>query len=221
MPVAFELPRFYPILDTRLLAEFSCPALRAAEGLIDGGARVLQFRHKEPWTQAEFDTAKKLAKLCHDVGVLFVINDRADFAKLLGAALHVGQDDLQPVAARRVVGDEVMGFSTHNHTQLARGNEEPVEYLSLGPIFDTASKDNPDPVVGLNGLRNLRGLTAKPLVAIGGITQLNARDVLEAGANSLAIISGLFGQRPAHRSGMRKSAQNWIMLLAQARAAVQ
>jgi thiamine-phosphate pyrophosphorylase len=221
MPVAFELPRFYPILDTRLLAGFSCPALSAAEGLIEGGARILQFRHKDAWTQNEFDTAKKLTKLCQEAGVLFVINDRADFARMLGAALHVGQDDLQPVAARRVISDEVMGFSTHNHAQLARGNEEPVEYLSLGPIFATTSKERPDPVVGINGLRNLRALTAKPLVAIGGITQLNARDVLEAGANSLAIISDLFATKRSDRTAMRKSAQEWITLLAQARAAVQ
>lgn len=221
MPVAFELPRFYPILDSKLLAQFSCPAVTAAEGLVEGGARILQFRHKEAWTQTEFDISRKLAKLCHDAGVLFVINDRADFARMVGAALHVGQDDLQPVAARRVVGDEVMGFSTHNYSQLARGNEEPVEYLSLGPILATTSKHNPDPVVGIEGLRKLREVTAKPLVAIGGITQLNARDVLEAGANSLAIISGLFGAGRIDRTAMRKSAQNWITLLAQARAAVQ
>ncbi|MBV8898011.1 MAG: thiamine phosphate synthase [Acidobacteriaceae bacterium] len=221
MPVAFELPRFYPILDSKLLAQVSCPALAAAEGLIDGGARILQFRHKEDWTLSEFDTARKMAKLCHESGVLFVINDRADFATMLGAALHVGQDDLQPVAARRVIGDEVMGFSTHNHAQLSRGNEEPVEYLSLGPIFATTSKDNPDPVVGVETLRKLRELTAKPLVAIGGITQLNGRDVLEAGANSLAIVSGLFNAERVDRTAIRKSAQNWIALLAQARAAVQ
>jgi thiamine-phosphate pyrophosphorylase len=219
MPVAFELPRFYPILDTKLLANFSCSALRAAEGLIDGGVRILQFRHKDAWTQNEFDAAKKMAKLCQEAGVLFVINDRADFARMLGAALHGGLDDLQPGAARRVISDEVMGFSTHNRAQLARGNEEPVEYLSLGPIFATTSKDRPDPVVGIDGLRNSRALTAKPLVAIGGITQLNACDLLAAGADSLAVVSGLFGTGRVDRSAMRKSAQNWISLLAQTRAA--
>jgi thiamine-phosphate pyrophosphorylase len=220
MPVAFALPRFYPILDTALLAQWSCPALKAAEGLIEGGARILQFRHKGDWTQSEFDTAKEMVRLCQEVGVLFVINDRADFAKLLGAALHIGQDDLPPLAARTVIGDEVMGFSTHNRFQLTCGNAEAVEYLSLGPIFETTSKLHPDPVVGIEALRKLRPLTAKPLVAIGGITHLNACEALEAGADSVALISGLFND-DASRSGMRRSAQNWISLLAQARAAVQ
>ncbi|HZS57236.1 MAG TPA: thiamine phosphate synthase [Bryobacteraceae bacterium] len=220
MPVAFTLPRFYPILDTTLLAQWSCPALKAAEGLIEGGARILQFRHKDDWTQGDFDTAKEMARLCQEVGVLFVINDRADFAKLLGAALHIGQDDLPPLAARRVISDEVIGFSTHNRFQLTCGNAEAVEYLSLGPIFETTSKRNPDPAVGIDSLRKLRPLTTKPLVAIGGITQLNACEVLEAGADSVAVISGLFAD-DASRGGMRKSAQSWIGLLAQARLAVQ
>lgn len=221
MPLAFALPRFYPILDTRFLAERSCSVVAAAEGLIEGGARILQFRHKADWTQTEFDVAKQIARLCGEAGVLFVINDRADFARLLGAALHVGQDDLPPVAARRVVGDEVMGFSTHNRIQLERGNGEPIEYLSLGPIFATGSKDHPDPVLGTKGLQALRALTAKPLVAIGGITELNACEALEAGANSVAVISGLSGIDSAHRAGMRRSAQHWIGLLTQARTAVQ
>lgn len=221
MPVAFELPRFYPILDTRLLAQWSCAPVAAAEGIIEAGARILQFRHKEMWTEAEFAAAKQIANLCQQAGVLFVVNDRADFAKLLGAALHVGQDDLSPVAARRVIGDEVMGFSTHNRPQLVRGNEEPVEYLSLGPIFETTSKERPDPVVGVAGLKKLRSLTAKPLVAVGGITQLNACDVLEAGANSVAVISGLLSGESVNRSGIRRSAQNWITLLVQARPVVQ
>ena len=213
MPVAFELPRFYPILDTRVLAECSCDAVKCAQGLIDGGSRILQFRHKAEWTQEDFDTAKRIASVCEEAGVLFVLNDRADFAKMLGAALHVGQDDLSPFAVRRVIGDEVVGFSTHNRQQLLRANDEPAEYLSLGPIFETASKDNPDPVVGIEGLRKLRPLTRRPLVAIGGITQMNACEVLEAGANSVATISALF-VNGADRAWMRRTAQNWIGLLA-------
>lgn len=221
MSVAFELPRFYPILDTKLLSDWSCPPIKAAKGLIDGGARILQFRHKGTWSEQHFDTAKQIGKLCEETGVLFVINDRADFAKLLRAALHVGQDDLPPVAARRVIGDEVMGFSTHNQFQLVRANEEPVEYLSLGPIFETTSKDHPDPAVGVQALQKLRPLTAKPLVAIGGITQLNACEVLEAGANSVAVISGLSDAYSTDRGALRRTAQNWISLLAQARMAIQ
>lgn len=215
MPIAFELPRFYPILDTAVLANWSCDPVDAAEGLIEGGARILQFRHKGEWTQRRFDTAKRIAGLCERAGVLFVLNDRADFASMVGAALHLGQDDLSPTAARRVIGDEVIGFSTHNRPQLVRATDEPAEYLSIGPIFETHSKEAPDPVVGLAGLRTLRPLTRKPVVAIGGITHLNAREVLEAGADSVAILSGLIDTYSADRGSLKRAAQNWIALLAQ------
>ncbi len=217
MPVAFAVPRFYPILDALLLARRSCDAVKCTEGLIEGGARILQYRHKSNWSQEHFDTAAKIAKLCHEAGVLFVINDRADFAKMLGAALHIGQDDLSPFAARRVISDEVLGFSTHNRAQLIRGDDEQTEYLSLGPIFATSTKERPDPIVGVEGFRTLRPLTRKPLVAIGGITQLNACEVLEAGANSVAVISALIEVNSADRAWMRRAAQNWIKLLAQTR----
>jgi thiamine-phosphate pyrophosphorylase len=221
MPVAFELPRLYPILDTRMLEEREIKPLAAAECLIEAGACIMQYRHKSDWTQAHFDAARQIAQICQQAGVLFVLNDRADFAKLMGAALHLGQDDLPPVAARRVVSDEVIGFSTHNRAQLLRAEEEPVEYLSIGPMFSTTSKDRPDPVVGVASLGKLRLLTNKPLVAIGGITELNACDVIEAGANSVAVISGLFDSDGRARGGLRKCAQNWIQLLRQARRAVQ
>src|ERR1700761_4008314 len=191
MSIAFKLPRFYPILDTAALRLRRCPPILAAENMLAAGVRILQFRHKDDWTQSEFDTARQIAGLCHEAGVLFVLNDRADFARLFGAALHVGQEDLPPVAARRVISDEVTGFSTHNRLQLTRADAEPVEYLSLGPIFATNSKSRPDPVAGLDGLRELRGLTKKPLVAVGGITMLNAAEALAAGADSVAVISAL------------------------------
>jgi thiamine-phosphate pyrophosphorylase len=208
-PIPFQVPRFYPILDTAALGKHHCEAADAARALIDAGVRILQYRHKSNWTQARFDEAKRIAALCQDAGVLFVMNDRADYARLLGAALHIGQEDLPPVAARRVIGDEVMGFSTHNRLQLTRGDEEPVEYLSLGPIFTTQSKERPDPVLGLQGLRNLRGLTTKPLVAIGGITLENAWDALEAGANSVAVISGILPERCDAKS-IRRRAEEWL-----------
>jgi len=214
MPIPFKLPRFYPILDTIALSERRCPVLETAEAWLDAGARILQYRHKDNWTQAHFDEAKRIATLCHEASVLFVINDRADFARLLGAALHIGQDDLPPVAARRVISDEVMGFSTHNRGQLTRGDQEPVEYLSLGPIFSTASKQHPDPLVGLDGLKELRKLTEKPLVAIGGIDMLNARSVLDAGADSVAVISALLPDGKLDRTSVRRQAQEWIRLLA-------
>ena len=214
MSIPFKLPRFYPILDTSILSERGFSIIPAAEALIDAGVRILQYRHKDTWAQGNFDAAKRITALCHPAGVLFVLNDRADYARLLGAALHVGQEDLPPVAARRIISDEVMGFSTHDQVQLTRGNDEPVEYLSIGPIFATTSKDRPDPAVGIKGLQELRPLTEKPLVAIGGIDQLNARQVLEAGADSVAVISALMPEK-SDRKALRRNAEEWIRLLAQ------
>jgi thiamine-phosphate pyrophosphorylase len=213
MPIAFKLPVFYPIVDTAALARKECSPIQAAEGLLEAGVRILQFRHKDAWTQGHFETALQIANLCHAAGVLFVLNDRADYARMLGAALHIGQHDLPPVAARQVISDEVMGYSTHNRVQLTRGNEEPVEYVSLGPIFGTDSKAQPDPQVGVDGLRELRKLTEKPLVAIGGITLLNAKKVLEAGADSVAVIGGFLPDK-CNRKTMRRAGEEWLQVLA-------
>lgn len=211
MPVPFRLPRFYPILDTEALASRQCSPVAAAEALLDAGIKIVQYRHKSAWTEAHFQEAKQIAALCEDGGVLFVINDRADYARILRTALHVGQDDLRPVAARRVLGDEIMGFSTHNSLQLKRANEEPVEYVSLGPIFDTHSKHRPDPVVGIERLRHLRALTEKPLAAIGGITLANAREVLAAGADSVAVISAIL-PGSCDRKALRRRAEEWVQV---------
>jgi thiamine-phosphate pyrophosphorylase len=210
-PCPFRLPRFYPILDTALLAARECPVRAAAEALIEAGVRILQYRHKENWTQENFDEAKRLSELCHESGVLLVLNDRADFARVLRTALHVGQDDLSPFAARRVIGDEVMGFSTHNGEQLTRGGEQPVEYLSIGPIFPTESKLRPDPVVGLERLLELRELTTKPLAAIGGITLDNAPRIFDAKADSVAVISGVLPEK-CNRKTLRSRAEEWLRL---------
>jgi thiamine-phosphate pyrophosphorylase len=122
-----------------------------------------------------------------------VVNDRADLAKLFGAALHLGQDDLLPSVARRVVGkDAMVGYSTHNEAQLRAACDEPADYLALGPIFGTVTKENPDPTVGVDELSRLRPLSNRPLVAIGGITRSNAHQVLDAAADSLAVIGDLF-----------------------------
>jgi thiamine-phosphate pyrophosphorylase len=213
MSIPFEVPRFYPILDTSVLAARGCAPFAVAKILVDVGVRILQFRHKGAWTQAEYDEAARVRTVCHDAGVLFVINDRADYAKLLGAALHIGQDDLPPVAARKIIGDEVMGLSTHNKRQLSFGNDEAVEYLSLGPIFNTTSKQNPDPVVGLEGLKTLRPLTEKPLVAIGGITLENAPEIFEAGANAVAVISGFLPEKYS-KGALQKRAAEWLEITA-------
>ena len=184
------LPPLYPILDTALLDARGAALDTAAAAMIESGVRILQIRHKGAWTRDLFDRAERIAKICRDSSAELIINDRADIAILLRAGLHVGQDDLPPSEARRLIGpDAILGYSTHNEAQLISAAQEPITYVALGPMFATQSKLNPDPVVGLQRLATLRRLTKYPLVAIGGITRENARSVLEAGADSVAVIA--------------------------------
>jgi thiamine-phosphate pyrophosphorylase len=189
----FPLPKFYPILDSRAAAARGMDPVAVAVQLVSAGVAILQFRHKGSVTRETFASIEKIAAVCRAAGVPLVVNDRADLAVLASAALHLGQDDLPPRAARRVAGSgTVIGFSTHNEAQLRAAADQPVDYVALGPIFGTASKQNPDPVVGVAELRRLRPLTDRPLVAIGGITRENARSVIDAGADSVAVIGDLF-----------------------------
>jgi thiamine-phosphate pyrophosphorylase len=186
------LPRVYPILDTASLDRAGIGIIEAAEALLEGGAEILQFRHKAFWSRETFAQAKTIAALCLEAHALFIVNDRADYAALLGAGLHLGQEDLSPADARRVVNPATLiGFSTHNSEQLRAAAADPVDYLAFGPIFTTASKDRPDPAVGIQRLRAGRALTGKPLVAIGGITRDNASICWSAGADSVAVIADL------------------------------
>ena len=179
----------YPILDIETLARRGCAVEAAAEAMIEGGAGILQFRHKGHYSRAVFEQAERVAALARQAGATFIIDDRADIALLLDAGLHVGQDDLAPRDARRLLGPgHILGFSTHNATQLGEAVAEPVDYLAFGPIFATRSKENPDPAVGLGSLQQAKQEARLPLVAIGGITRANALDVLRAGADSLAVI---------------------------------
>src|SRR4051794_22292505 len=167
-----RLPRVYPILDTESLDRRTIALETAAAAFLEGGAGILQIRHKRHWSRAFFAAAQTVARLCREAGAPLIVNDRADFAMLLEAGLHVGQDDLAPRDARRLMGPEAsIGYSSHNVTQLCAAGGEPVDYVALGPIFSTASKLNPDPVTGLEEIRRCRALLEKPLVAIGGITQ--------------------------------------------------
>jgi len=188
-----KLPAFYPILDTEIAIRRGVEPVRAAQQILDAGARILQFRHKGFLSREAFAWLERTAEITRAAGVVLVVNDRADLAKLFRAALHLGQDDLPPAAARRVVGpDTMVGFSTHNEAQLRAACAEPVDYLAFGPIFGTVTKENPDPMVGLDELRRLRAISDRPLIAIGGITRANASQVLDAGADSVAVIGDLF-----------------------------
>jgi thiamine-phosphate pyrophosphorylase len=208
-----KLPRVYPILDTESLDRRGISLETAAASFLDGGASILQIRHKSHWSRAIFESARTVARLCREAGTPLIVNDRADFALLLEAGLHVGQDDLSPRDARRLMGAEgVLGFSSHNVNQLCAAGGEPVDYVALGPIFRTASKQNPDPVTGVEELRRCRPLIEKPLVAIGGITQENALQVLEAGADSLAVIGGLLPEN-ANAHSLRERMEQWQRLV--------
>ena len=198
-----SFPRLYPILDTRTAAAHQCNRVTVARAWIGAGIQILQYRHKDStsqaWTREIWNEADAIGNLCDDAGVTFIINDRADAAKLLNAGLHLGQEDLTPSDARHLLGDtSMLGFSTHNAVQLAAATQEPADYIALGPIFGTASKENADPIVGLENLGAWRDLAARPqitprpLIAIGGITRSNAADVLAAGADSVAVIGDLF-----------------------------
>lgn len=207
-----HLPRVYPIVDTGTLARLEGDPVRCAAALLEGGAGILQLRHKGFWGREIFAQAREIAGLCRDAGAIFIVNDRADFAGLLGAGLHLGQDDLLPADARVVVGaDTIIGFSTHNSEQMRTAQAEPVDYLAFGPVFATASKERPDPCVGIEGLRTVRALTGKPLVAIGGITRENATICWSAGADSVAIIADLY-PKPFSPGGVRDRMTEWMRL---------
>jgi thiamine-phosphate pyrophosphorylase len=203
------VPRFYPILDTEVALRKGVDPVEAARQILVAGARIIQFRHKGFLSRDAFAWLEKIAELARTAGATLVVNDRADLAKLFGAALHLGQDDLLPSVARRVTGpDAILGYSTHNEAQMRAACEEPADYLALGPVFGTITKENPDPTVGLDELRRLRPLSNRPLVAIGGITRANAREVLEAGADSVAVIGDLFPED----GNIRARIEEWIRI---------
>ncbi len=194
------LPAFYPIIEFSFFASAEDPLgklLAFAEELLAAGATLLQYRDKASDPASFLSHARELRRVTRDRAAL-IVNDRADLALACDAdGVHLGQDDLSPEAARRIfaaAGREKMliGFSTHNLDQVHFADAMPIDYVAVGPVFATSSKANPDPVIGLEGVRQARAATQKPLVAIGGITRGNCREVREAGADSVAVISDLF-----------------------------
>jgi thiamine-phosphate pyrophosphorylase len=189
--MSFELPKLYPITDRRL------SGLTHAEQvarLCEGGARVVQLREKHLSPQQFHAEAAEALRVARLFGAKLIINDRADVALVVGAdGVHLGQEDMPPRAARLVLGEEkIVGFSTHSVEQASEAALLPVDYVAIGPVFDTSSKENPDPVVGLEGVRRVRAaIGALPLVAIGGVTLERAPSVIEAGADSVAVIGAL------------------------------
>ncbi len=184
------LPRLYVILDAALITS---PERDCALSLAEAGVRLLQYRNKSAPARQYLDSSHQLAEVLGPLGVTFFVNDRPDVAFLAGAnGVHVGQEDLDVEQARRIAGrDKLVGVSTHNLEQFERAAASSADYIAVGPVFPTSTKANPDPVVGLDFLRKVRGRTEKPLVAIGGITLERAASAIEAGADSVAVISGI------------------------------
>jgi thiamine-phosphate pyrophosphorylase len=191
MTLKIALPRVYPITDTTLSGLSHAEQLKR---LIEGGATFVQLRDKNSSPADFYTQARAALEIGRQNGIRIIINDRVDIAAALGAdGVHLGQDDLPPEAARKSLGDNaIIGFSTHNVDQARKAVGLPIDYLAIGPIFDTGTKSDTEPIVGLDGIREIRPILGKlPLVAIGGITAENAHEVLAAGADSVAVISAI------------------------------
>ncbi len=201
-----KLPRLYAILDASLFSDNEA-LYTSAQELAAGGVTLLQYRDKSGNARQMLEHARELKRRVGG-SVKLIMNDRPDLCLAAGFdGVHVGQDDLSPDGARKVIGDELwLGVSTHDPAQVVEADKTPADYIAVGPVFPTASKVNPDPVIGLEGVRKARSLTRKPLVAIGGITRANARSVIEAGADSVAVISDLLREP-------RKSAEEFFRIL--------
>lgn len=191
---SFRLPQVYPITDVQIsrLSHAVQVAL-----FVEAGATLVQLREKRASAAEFYEAARAALTVATERGVQLIVNDRVDIVLAIAATgVHLGQDDLPPEAARRLLGDEaVIGYSIHSVSQALEASGLPIDYLAIGPIFSTSTKENPDPVVGLEGLRTVRDAIGRlPLVAIGGITPANAGDVIRAGADSVAMISALWDE---------------------------
>ncbi|MGE0042484.1 MAG: thiamine phosphate synthase [Vicinamibacterales bacterium] len=201
MPV---LPPLYPIVDVGLCDASGRDPVAYARALMDGGARLLQVRAKALGGRAFLDLLQEVGTLAEATGARIVVNDRADLAALVSAAgVHVGQDDLAPAAVRRVAGEGVVvGLSTHTEAQAAAALAAPIDYLAIGPVYGTRTKDTGYDAVGLDMVARVSALAGPrglPVVAIGGITLDRAAAVWAAGADSVAVIGDLMTADPAAR----------------------
>jgi thiamine-phosphate pyrophosphorylase len=201
-----RLPRLYAILDSSCSSD-SEALFSTAEELLAGGVTLLQYRNKGGNAREMLEQARELKRRLGG-SVKLMMNDRSDICLAAGLdGVHIGQEDLSPEGARKVIGDRLwLGVSTHDPEQVKEADKTSADYIAIGPVFSTASKANPDRVVGLEGVRKARALTRKPLVAIGGINRANCRSVMEAGADSVAVISDLMREP-------RKSAEDFLRVL--------
>jgi thiamine-phosphate pyrophosphorylase len=201
-----QLPKLYAILDRSCFPDRPT-MMECGRELAAAGVTLLQYRNKSQSARQIVEDARELKRLL-GAKVTLIMNDRADLCLAANFdGVHVGQDDLSPDSARKIIGaDRRLGVSTHNPEQVRAADQTMADYVAVGPVFATISKTNPDPVIGLEGVREARLLTKKPLVAIGGITRANCRSVIEAGADSVAVISDLVREP-------RKSAEDFLRIL--------
>jgi thiamine-phosphate pyrophosphorylase len=210
MSKPLHLPKLYAIVDVTCFAaplRTTSSIVEFAWDLGEGGVTLLQYRNKEGDTRLMLRHARGIKRALEGKATL-IMNDRVDICVAAGYdGVHLGQDDLPAEGARLVLGEKkIVGVSTHNLKQVQEADEGPADYIAIGPVFPTTGKKSPDVVVGLEGVRAAREATRKPLVAIGGITRANAKSVIDAGADSVAVISGLL-------SSPRKMAEEFLRLL--------
>lgn len=187
----FTLPKIYPITDARLS---KISHVEQVEKLVAAGAEFIQLREKHASANEFYEYADAVLNLTRPNNVKIIINDRVDIALALKAdGVHLGQDDLPPNEARKILGERaIIGFSTHNTEQAIAAAQLEIDYLAIGPIFSTRTKENPDPVVGLKGLEKVRRAIGNfPLVAIGGVNASNLPQIFDAGADTAAVIGGI------------------------------
>ncbi len=200
-----KLPRLYAIIDPAQAD--GRPLMEIVDQLLAAGVKLVQLRDKHASSAVLYSSAQQIGASVRKAGGIFVVNDRADVARAMDAdGVHLGQDDLPVESARTLLGpDKMIGYSTHTLAQVREGDQSSADYIAFGPIWMTPSKENPELVVGLEGLREARKATRKPLVAIGGITLENVPAVIEAGADSVAVIRALVGV-----TDIRKRAEEFL-----------
>ena len=209
-----RFPPFYAIVDAETLARHDLPLRAFVEELLAGGVTLLQYRDKASGPQAILRACAEISAVFAGTPSTLILNDRADLAALASSSttwgVHVGQDDLLPVDARAVLGTcATVGVSTHTPEQVRQAHASEADYLAIGPVFATQTKLDAEPVTGLETLRQARALTRKPLVAIGGITLENCQSVVDAGADCVAVIGGLF----VPGRSVRKTAEDFLARL--------
>ncbi|MGI8670470.1 MAG: thiamine phosphate synthase [Aridibacter sp.] len=198
------LPKIYPITDAGLTRLLHAEQVKK---LIKGGAEFIQLREKHASPIDFFESAQEALEIARKHNVKIIINDRIDIALTLKAdGVHLGQDDLPPEKARKILGKRaIIGFSTHNLEQALEAVKKPIDYIAVGPVFATTTKENPDKIVRIEGLKQIRKEIGEfPIVAIGGINYENYQKVLDAGADSVAIISGILSDAKNITQNFRK-----------------